>query len=164
MARLTVRIYILTIILVGQCTEAIKNKTGDSLEPVISLYIDGGNSSTWNKQSSDSYCPNLYRNVFGCWQGKRTLREGKCATYDAEKELVSTVDCTFYPNRYKFATPGHILLPMNLSQLNDYMCGPLNRKGLVCSDCADGFGPSVTSFRYRCVSCSDAWGATIPHS
>ena len=26
------------------------------------------------------------------------------------------------------------------------MCGPLNRKGLVCSECANGFGPSVTSF------------------
>ena len=37
------------------------------------------------------------------------------------------------------------------------MCGPLNRKGLVCSECADGFGPSVTSFEYRCVKCTNAW-------
>ena len=34
------------------------------------------------------------------------------------------------------------------------MCGPLNRKGLVCSECADGFGPS---YGYRCVNCTDAW-------
>ena len=37
------------------------------------------------------------------------------------------------------------------------MCGPLNRKGLVCSECADGFGPSVTSFGYKCVNCTEAW-------
>ena len=36
------------------------------------------------------------------------------------------------------------------------MCSPLNRKGLVCSECADGFGPSVTLFGYKCV-CTDAW-------
>ena len=37
------------------------------------------------------------------------------------------------------------------------MCGPLNRKGIVCSECADGFGPSLTSFGYECVNCTDAW-------
>ena len=50
-----------------------------------------------------------------------------------------------------------IILPRNLSQLNDYMCGPLNRKGHLCSECADGFGPSVTSFGYKCVNCTNAW-------
>ena len=37
------------------------------------------------------------------------------------------------------------------------MCGQLNRKDLVCSECANGFGPSVTSFGYRCANCTDAW-------
>ena len=37
--------------------------------------------------------------------------------------------------------PGFISLPENVSELNDYMCGPMNRKGLVCSECIDGFGP-----------------------
>ena len=46
---------------------------------------------------------------------------------------------------------------INLSQLNDYTCGRLNRKGLVCSECADGFGPSVASFGYKCANCTDAW-------
>ena len=65
----------------------------------------------------------------------------------------------FEPKGYNITSSQQILLPINLSQLNDYMCGPLNRKGLVCSECADGFGPSVTSFGYRCVNCtqSDAW-------
>ena len=37
------------------------------------------------------------------------------------------------------------------------MCSPLNRKGHLCSECIDGFGPSVTSFGYRCTNCTDAW-------
>ena len=33
------------------------------------------------------------------------------------------------------------------------MCSPLKRKGFLCSECAEGFGPSVTSFTNRCVNC-----------
>ena len=60
-------------------------------------------------------------------------------------------------NSYNVTTTGRIQLPENLTQLNDYMCGPLNRTGIACSECADGFGPSVTSFRSKCVTCTDTW-------
>ena len=52
---------------------------------------------------------------------------------------------------------GYISLSVNLSQLNDYMCGPINRKGLVCSECADGYGPSFTSYGYKCANCTNSW-------
>ena len=157
MTNFTVLVYGLIITLIGQFTTAVKNETGIPMEQIISFHV-GSNSSTSNKLTSKSHCSNLYHKAFGCWQSMPTLKEGDCATYDAEKKLVSTVDCPFfYPNRYKLATPGHILLPRNLSQLNDYMCGPLNRKGHLCSECADGFGPSVTSFGHRCANCTDGW-------
>ena len=79
-------------------------------------------------------------------------------TYNDVNKVVSTVGCpSFHGNGYKFATPGHILLPKNLIQLNQYVCSPLKRKGFLCSECVDGFGPSVTSFRNRCVNCINAW-------
>ena len=37
------------------------------------------------------------------------------------------------------------------------MCGPMNRKGIVCSECIDGFGPSVTSNGFTCINCTSAW-------
>ena len=37
------------------------------------------------------------------------------------------------------------------------MCRPMNRKGLVCSECIEGFGPSVNSLGYPCSNCTDAW-------
>ena len=155
MARLTIQVYVLIIIFIGQCKTAVKNEASDLLEQMISFRVEGNTSSTL---SSKLHCSNLYKKAFGCWQGKPTLTEGDCATYDDEKKLVSVANCPyFYLNHYKLATPGHIQLPRNLSQLNSYTCGPLNRKGHLCGECADGFGPSVTSFEYRCVNCTDAW-------
>ena len=33
----------------------------------------------------------------------------------------------------------------------------MNRKGRVCSECVDGFAPSVISIGYECSSCTGAW-------
>ena len=33
----------------------------------------------------------------------------------------------------------------------------MNRKDLLCKDCIDGFGPSVTSLGYKCSNCTDVW-------
>ena len=53
----------------------------------------------------------------------------------------------------------YIPMPENLSELNDYMCGAMSRKGRVCSKCADGFGPAVMSvgFQIQCSQCMGAW-------
>ena len=81
-----------------------------------------------------------------------------CATYSEDTKLLSLVRCPYFqPIGHNVTLHEQIILPRNLSELNGYMCGPLNRKGLVCSECADGFGPSVTSFGYRCANCSDTW-------
>ena len=53
--------------------------------------------------------------------------------------------------------PGCIKLPDNVSELNDYICGPMNRKGLLCEDCVDGFAVSFTSMGHKCSNCTDAW-------
>ena len=54
----------------------------------------------------------------------------------------------------------YIQLPDNISELNDYMCGPLNRKGRLCSECKDGYGLATTSvgFQYfECSKCAGTW-------
>ena len=55
--------------------------------------------------------------------------------------------------------PGYRLLPQNISDLNHYMCGPLNRKGYLCSDCINGFGPSLSVIEDAnyCFRCTDNW-------
>ena len=46
-------------------------------------------------------------------------------------------------------------LPNYTSELNSFMCSGLNRTGLLCSQCQQGLGPAVLSYRRRCVKCLD---------
>ena len=80
-------------------------------------------------------------------------------TYDNETHSVSYSICpNIQSSNYTLtSTSRRILLPQNYNQLNDYMCNPMNRKGIACSECANGFGPSFISLWYNCVSCSDTW-------
>ena len=48
-------------------------------------------------------------------------------------------------------------MPSNVSELDKVMCGPYNRKGLLCGDVHDGYGPSVYSFDLKCAKCSSLW-------
>ena len=84
---------------------------------------------------------------------------GQCITYDEDTRILSLLPmCGYFQyGVYNVTIPGYIQLPTDLTELNDYMCGPLHRKGLVCSECADGFGASLTSYWHRCANCTDAW-------
>ena len=96
-----------------------------------------------------------------CDQGKPILHGEHCVTFNEKMKVLSIFNCPYFQwenyKPFRCKNGSGLLLPQNLSQLNDRMCGPLNRKGLVCSECADGFGPTVTSFGYRCANCTDAW-------
>ena len=45
-------------------------------------------------------------------------------------------------------------LPADPDMLNDDMCGPYNRKGLLCGSCRDGYGLAVYSLSLDCADCS----------
>ena len=49
----------------------------------------------------------------------------------------------------------YIKLPSNVSSLNEFMCGPLNREGLLCGKCKDGYGTALYSYTLKCSKC---WG------
>ena len=88
-------------------------------------------------------------------------------TYNKNKRLVSVINAESYRlahGGYNMTDHGYILLPRNISTLNGYMCGPLNRKGFLCGECSDGFGPSMilTASTIKCYNCSEPWhGMTL---
>ena len=55
----------------------------------------------------------------------------------------------------------HVFLPHNISELNRYMCGPLNRKHYTCRECKHGYGPAIISApalcSKMCYICEDTW-------
>ena len=96
-----------------------------------------------------------------CTETGALVRLGRCMTHE---KSVGTffAECFYFQLPHgNFTTDGYFSLPSNVSELNDYMCGPMNRKGLVCSECIDGFGPSATSFGYKCAHCSDSWSGVL---
>ena len=147
---------IVLAIMTHQSITAVEIGTHTLLKYETTLHSNG--ESNVLSQDSQMLCSYLYGKILTCQQGEPLLTAGYCATYNDHKKLVSILECPFFEsNGYNYTSQGSVLLPKNLSELNDYMCGPLNRKGLVCSECGDGFGPSVTSFGYRCVKCKDSW-------
>ena len=114
----------------------------------------------YNSTLKDCQCfqeDNPLNNVM-CTEDGALLAFGWCMTYDEESGGTFLGLCpSFMVSSRNVSRRLFITLPSNVSELNDYMCRPLNRKGLICSECIDGFAPSVTSIGYQCANCTGAW-------
>ena len=116
------------------------------------------NSST---RQCECYGDNtVYPGAVKCMKQKAYLKYNFYMTHSSERGLFLCY--IFYYDASGFIKPanqpGFIELPSNISGLNDYMCGPSNRKGNLCSKCIDGFGPSATSPKFKCSNCTNAFG------
>ncbi len=79
---------------------------------------------------------------------------GDCMTYWNSINTTVLGRCPY--NLFQRDTPSvYLKLPSNVSELNDYMCGTLNREGLLCGQCKSGFSPAVFSLDYSCLRCTD---------
>ena len=99
--------------------------------------------------------------IVKCEEHEAQLRIGYCMTYE-ESNGIYLAHCHYFQgvalnHEYRITRDNYVRLPRNISQLNDYMCGPMNRTGRLCSECIDGFAPSITSLGSVCSNCTDAW-------
>ena len=93
--------------------------------------------------------------------GQEALLKGYCMTY---AEGVWTFLCRYRYFEIKAHKRSEILLRFNtlpgniMLELNDYMCGPMNRTGISCSECIENFGPLVVPYRPICSNCiENSW-------
>ena len=88
-------------------------------------------------------CNNVSRDVYllGCF----------CMSHDPMGLVVGACPYHCY-HRDKYGL--HYLLPKNVSELEDFLCGHLNRRGRLCGRCKDGYVPSAYSYELKCVRCS----------
>ena len=106
----------------------------------------------------DFDCCNINRIL--CTERGPSLRDGCFATYDGIDLYIGLCNYKYLQtSRYNSTTHNQKDLLVNLTELNESMCAPLNRKGLLCSECADNFGISITSFSYECTNCTGNWYA-----
>ena len=157
--------HITIFFIISHLTEC--QETGVSLRSATPLYLsskeqlaDSVQCPLWffyNSTTKQCECYNIYPETVTCTKQRAFLHYNNYMTYSEEKGL-------FISNSYYYdasglnrsaSQPGFIELPSNISELNDYMCGSANRKGFLCSECIDGFGPSATSPKFKCMNCSN---------
>ena len=117
----------------------------------------------WHFFNTTSQLCECYNNpstsdIVKCTEQGIYLRVGYCMTFEEMERTIYIAPCTFSGN---FSTTGngrYVGLPVkNASELNTHMCGPMNRRGRLCSECIEGFGPSIISSGLVCSKCTGIW-------
>ena len=84
-----------------------------------------------------------------------SLLSGNCAFWSSKTARTVVGHCPYVFPEHRLL--GRIIkLPRNVQELNSFLCGSLNREtdGAICGRCANGTGPSVSSFGSQCAQCS----------
>ena len=136
------------------------NKNGFSLQE--------DKCATWHYRDHNGLCQCYPQNVshmpvewIRCLSDTVILVYGNCMTYDEDERSTYAAECPYFQvggHKVSSSDPGYIELPLNISKLNEYMCGSENRKGFLCSECTKGFGTSFTSIEYSCSNCTNSYG------
>ena len=75
-----------------------------------------------------------------------------CATFSGQEGVFYAGYCLY--SYFNYSNTPYSQLPSDPDLLNEAMCGPYNRKGLLCGECIDGYGPGVYTLDRKCVDCS----------
>ena len=114
------------------------------------IFVSAKSCPTWFYHDSDSNkCVSICGSGFN--DQKVEIEEGYCIT-----SLAGEFYAGFCPYKFTQNTLNRIYseLPNDTALLNEMMCGPYNRKGMLCGNCIDGYGPAVYSIERKCVDCS----------
>ena len=145
------------------------------------VFVQGNNyNSSSVLPSTDDQCPPWYfynhtkkqcecysklnaytDDIVKCAEDGVLLRFGFCMTFK-EKDGFYVGSCNYFDlSKYNLSdTVNYFRLPSNVSELNSYMCTPLNREGTLCGRCKDGYGhslTSITSVRNTCEKCDNLY-------
>ena len=127
--------------------------------------------ATWHYRDRNGQCQCYPQNIYRmpdewirCSNDNVILVYGNCMTYSEDKRSTYVAECPYFQvdgHKVSSLKPGYIELPLKISKLNEYMCGPVNRKGLLCTKCIDGFGSSSTSLEHSCSNCTNSYGISL---
>ena len=83
------------------------------------------------------------------------LRIGFCMDYDEEEDVVVVGGC-LYINQKVDDQGMYIKPPQKAAELNKYLCGRLNRTGVMCNQCQEGLGTAIFSYSMQCLHCMNS--------
>ena len=108
-----------------------------------------------DSRSSTGCSCHTERTEIKCNSTSTSLNFGYCMTYNSSDGLSEFGKCPYISHYNTDNKHFYILLPDNVSKLNEFMCGPLNREGTLCGRCKDGYGIALYSYTLECRKC---WG------
>ena len=79
-----------------------------------------------------------------------------CLTWDNQTGSVQASYCLFFPIDYVMCKKDRYEISTTLTgpELNEMICGKLNRQGAHCKQCISGYGPAALSDGVSCADCS----------
>ena len=112
-----------------------------------------------NTSNSGCSCQGFHKGVrCGAVTNYLDLGLGFCMTYNSSTKITEYGPCPYIAHYNNITTVDHVFyiqLPSNVSLLNEFMCGPLNREGPLCGKCKDNYGIALYSYTLECSKC---WG------
>ena len=139
----------------GECKSQCQSH-GDITYSRMEGRVDG--CPPWfNLTGNSCKCAKTPQEIVSCNQ---TLNETfllfcYCMTYDTSSSELIVGACIYGCFSKEEVRGPYRRLPQNASDLNNAVCGPLNRKGRLCGQCEQDFFPPVYSYDIRCVNCSN---------
>ena len=127
-------------------------------------------TSQGGESGATAPCPTwFYRNFEGHCECGARLSRNSILCKSKNRVEVSNWLCMGYVNTSKVTVAGHcpyaggansknnlflIEVPRDPKELNNFTCGWLNRRGLLCSHCSDeSLGVAVLSYHHECTKC-----------
>ena len=110
----------------------------------------------YNISTAKCECANNLDGALLCRDpGRAYLRIDFCITLDNNTNMLIAAKChRGHYNSHNMINGIYGLLPNDTSLIMESQCTPNNRKGYLCSKCADGYGVAVTSLTPNCVPCT----------
>ena len=104
-------------------------------------------------------CGNIPNNGMICRNGHVYIRGCYCATYNEQSNSIEFGQCLYNCQKKDSADidVGYSRLPQNISELNSWMCGSLNRDSTLCGRCANTYYPMAFSYNISCVKCQQTY-------
>ena len=134
--------------IVSGCTEV-------DISACPTWYVSEPNNSS---VSSDCVCKDI-EGLVTCLPDLQQVRlkKGMCMTYDHISQTLEVGKCPYSMFDASYAQlqrDGYIYVPMNVSELNEFMCESWGREGHLCSDCQEGYGLTIANVYINCVKCT----------
>ena len=128
--------------------------TASILATISHSIVDESKSCpTWYQLNSVGKCKCLRAlGIIRCEKnGRIMLKMEHCITYDNISNVISVGTCPF--SHRDNIDDMYVQLPANVNELNNFTCGRLKRRGLLCSNCEDSLGVAVLSYSHECTKC-----------